>query len=133
MGDFRRRQDEWDLQIELAGIELKQLERQQIGAEIRLAIAERELQNHDLQTENARDVDRFMRDKFTNADFFSWMVGQTSAVYFQTYQLAFDTAKQAERCLAVRARASRTAPILHPIRILGFAEEGAAGRRAADS
>lgn len=101
MGEYTRRQDEWDLQIELAGIEIKQLERQQIGAEIRLAIAERELQNHDLQMEHARDVDRFMRDKVTNADLFTWMVGQTSALYFQTYQLSFDTAKQAERCLAL--------------------------------
>jgi hypothetical protein len=99
LGDFTRRQDEWDLQVDLADIELKQIDRQLVAAEIRLAIAERELQNHDLQAQNARDTDQFMRDKFTSTDLYSWMVGQASALYFQTYQLAFDTARRAERCL----------------------------------
>jgi hypothetical protein len=99
LGDFTRRQDDWDLQLDLADIELVQIERQIAAADVRLAIAERELQNHDLQIEHSREADQFMHDKFTNADLFGWMVGQTSALYFQTYQLAFDLARRAERCL----------------------------------
>ncbi len=99
LGDFSRRKDDWDLQLDLATIELVQIDRQLAAADIRLAIAERELQNHDLQTEQSRETDRFMREKFTNADLFGWMVGQISALYFQTYQLAFDLARRAERCL----------------------------------
>ncbi len=100
-GEFQRRKDDWDLQGDVAETELKQIDRQLAAAEIRLAVAERELANHDLQVEQAREADRFMRDKFTNADLYSWTVGQTSAMYFQAYQLALDTARRAERCLHV--------------------------------
>jgi hypothetical protein len=99
LGDFTRRKDDWDLQLDLATIELVQIDRQLAAADIRLAIAERELQNHDLQIEQNREADQFMHEKFTNVDLFGWMVGQISALYFQTYQLAFDLARRAERCL----------------------------------
>ncbi len=64
---------------------------------MRLAIAEKELDNHDLQVENAREVEAFLRDKFTNRELYDWMVSQISGVYFQAYQLAYDVAKRAER------------------------------------
>ena len=38
-----------------------------------------------------------MEQKFTNAELYQWMVGQLSTLYFQSYQLAYDLAKQAER------------------------------------
>jgi hypothetical protein len=38
-----------------------------------------------------------MRDKFTNRELYDWMVSQISATYFQSYQLAYDVAKRAER------------------------------------
>ena len=40
------------------------------AGEIRLAIAEQELRNHDQQIENACAVDRFLRDKFTNQELY---------------------------------------------------------------
>ena len=81
----------------LGSKEIEQADKQIAAAEIRLAIAERELENHDLQIENAKEVDDFMRDKFTNRELYDWMVGQISGVYFQSYQLAYDVAKRAER------------------------------------
>lgn len=97
LGNYQRRQEDWTHQADLATKELKQVEKQIVAAEIRLAIAEHELQNHDLQIENSKNVDAFMRDKFTNRELYNWMVGQLSAVYFQSYQLAYDVAKRAER------------------------------------
>ena len=38
-----------------------------------------------------------MRDKYTNRELYNWMVGQISGVYFQSYQLAYDVARRAER------------------------------------
>jgi hypothetical protein len=99
MGEYTRRQDEWDHQANLATIELKQIEQQLTAAEIRLAVAEQELRNHDQQIDNARAVDRFLRDKFTNQDLYQHMIGQVSGLYFQSYQLAYDLAKRAERCM----------------------------------
>jgi hypothetical protein len=96
-GGYQRRQEEWTHQAALATKELEQVNKQIIAAEIRLSMAEYELQNHDLQTENSQKVDAYLRDKFTNQELYSWMAGQISAIYFQTYQLAFDVAKRAEK------------------------------------
>lgn len=97
MGSYWRRWDDWRLQEKLASKELEQIDRQIAAADIRKAITERELQNHDLQVENAKEVDEYMQNKFTNRELYDWMVGQIAAVYFQSYQLAYDIAKRAER------------------------------------
>lgn len=97
MGGYDRRADDWAFQADLAATEIEQVEKQILAAQIRQAIAERELANHDLQTENAETVEAYMHDKFTNQQLYSWMVSQVSTIYFQTYQMAYDLAKRAER------------------------------------
>jgi hypothetical protein len=94
---YDRRGDEWAHQKNLAVKELTQVDKQIAAAQIRQAIAEKELANHDLQLENAQKVDEFMRDKYTNQELYNWMIGQIASVYFQSYQLAYDVAKKAER------------------------------------
>ncbi len=96
-GGNRRRRQDWAQQVVLAEKELEQAERQIAAADIRRAIADQELTTHDLQTASAKDTDLFMRDKFTSKDLYDWMVSQISGVYFQSYQLAYDMAKRAER------------------------------------
>jgi hypothetical protein len=95
---FDRRWDDWQLQERLAERELDQLDRQIAAAELRISIAEKELENHLLQIENAKAIDDFMRSKYTNQELYQWQVGQISGVYFQSYKLAYDLAKRAERC-----------------------------------
>jgi hypothetical protein len=95
---FERRQDDWDLQKDLAVNEIEQVEKSIAAAELNIAIAEKELDNHILQIENAKATDDFMRSKYTNEELYQWQVGQISEVYFQSYKLAYDLAKRAERC-----------------------------------
>jgi hypothetical protein len=97
MGGHQRRFDDWKLQERLANKELEQIDRQIAAAEIRKAIAEKDLSNHDLQIENTKEVDEYLRDKFTNRELYDWMVGQIAGIYFQSYQLAYDVAKRVER------------------------------------
>lgn len=97
MGGYERRADEWRFQVSLAEKELEQLERQRVAAQVRVAVAERELANHDLQTRNAAKTKEVMEDKFTNRQLYDWMVGQVSGLYFRSFQLAYDLAKRAER------------------------------------
>jgi hypothetical protein len=97
LGGWDRRSEDWKLQEELASRELEQIDRQILGAETRVAIAERELENHKRQVANAEEVEAFLRDKFTSKELYSWMSSQLSRVYFQTYQLAYDAAKRAEK------------------------------------
>lgn len=93
-----RRFEEWKFQELLSEKELEQVDKQIAAAELRIAIAERELENHVLQIENAKATDAFMRSKYTNEELYQWQVGQISGAYFQSYKLAYDLAKRAERC-----------------------------------
>ena len=50
-----------------------------------------------MQIENAEEVNTFMKDKFTNRELYNWMVSRISTIYFQSYQMAYDIAKRAEK------------------------------------
>ncbi len=95
---YERRFEDWKLQERLADKELAQLDRQIAAADLRVAIAEKELENQIDQTDDAKATDEFMRSKYTNEELYQWQVGQISGVYFQSYKLAYDLAKRAERC-----------------------------------
>lgn len=95
---FGRRWNDWKFQEDLADKELEQIEKSIAAAEIRISIAEKELENQVLQRENAKATDAFMRSKYTNQELYQWQVSQISGVYFQSYKLAYDLAKRAERC-----------------------------------
>ena len=97
-GGHERRFDDWKLQERLAQKELDSIEKQIAAADIRREIAENDLRNHELQIDNAKKTDEFMRTKFTNKELYDWMIGQISSVYFSAYQLSHDFAKKAERC-----------------------------------
>lgn len=98
LGSYYQRKDEWELQERLASIESSQIHFQIKAAQIRQAIAEKELENHELQIEHNMATDEFMRNKYTNRQLYNWMITQVSSVYFQAYQLAFDMARKAEKC-----------------------------------
>ncbi len=94
---YQRRSDDWKQQSELAVKELKQIEKQILAAQIREQIAERDLRNHEQQIDNARQVEEFYRNKYTQEELYGWMQGEISTLYFQCYQLAYDLAKKAEK------------------------------------
>lgn len=96
-GGFQRRAEDWAFQAGQARLEGARLDKETAAAEIRLAVAERELDNHDKQREQAREVADFLRGKFTSTELYDWLAGQLSTTYFQAYQLAYDVAKRAER------------------------------------
>ncbi len=97
LGGYERRQDEWVYQSKLALGEFTQIQQQIVAAQIRMAIAESELNNHETQIANSQEVDDFMRGKFTSQQLYSWMSSQIADVYFRTYQVALDQAQRAER------------------------------------
>lgn len=94
---YERRSDDWKFQADLAGTEIVQVNKQIAAAQIRVAITEKELENHDLQIEHSQAVDDYMRSKYTSQQLLDWQIRQISAVYFQAYQLAYDMAKRAEK------------------------------------
>ena len=98
IGGYDRRAEDWGLQKTLADLHLPQLDKEIAAAEIRYQIALKELTCQDLRIENARLETEYLQTKFTNQELYEWMVNQISTIYFQSYQLAYDLAKRAERC-----------------------------------
>jgi hypothetical protein len=99
LGNWDRRAQEWKLQKTLATGDTAQIRRQIRGAEIQVDVARREIQVQRRHIKNNLSVETFMKSKFTSQQLYQWMVGKLSAVYFQTYQLALDYAKAAQRAL----------------------------------
>ncbi|WP_437951056.1 neuraminidase-like domain-containing protein [Sorangium sp. So ce296] len=100
LAGYERRAEEWALQERLAAKEMQGLEKQIVGAKIRVAVAEVELRNHERQTEQAREVLAFLMErKRTTEELYDWMVAELSTVHYQAYTLAYDMAKRAERAL----------------------------------
>jgi hypothetical protein len=97
MAGYARRTEEWDFQMNLAGKELMQIDKQIAAANIRIQMAQKELDNQDQQIDNASAIEDFLRNKYTSQDLYDWMASQISTVYFQCYQMAYGLAKRAER------------------------------------
>jgi peptidoglycan hydrolase-like protein with peptidoglycan-binding domain len=99
MGSYQRRKEDWDHQAQIAEIDVSQIDRQIAAAELRQAIAERELENLERQIENAKTVEEYYKSKYTNQQLYDWMLDQISTVYFGSYKLAHDMALRAQNCL----------------------------------
>lgn len=95
---YSRRAAEWQFQLTLANDELTQVNTQIQAAQNKISIATQDEQNQQLLIQNAENISAFLTDKYTNEQLYTWMITQLSNVYFQSYQLAYSVAKQAEIC-----------------------------------
>jgi hypothetical protein len=96
---YERRADEWILQTKLAARELAHIGKQIIGALIAEQVAHKEYLALQKQIEQSQELDRLMRDKFTNEELYAWMQGEVSRLYYEYYRFAFDTARKAEQTM----------------------------------
>ncbi len=85
-----------------AGYEIKNIDKQILTQQIRIAIANQEITNQQKHIDNAQEVEEFLRTKYTNQELYSWMDGQIRTLYYQAYTLAYDTAKKAEKVFGCR-------------------------------
>jgi hypothetical protein len=106
IGSYSLRQQDWSFQSNLAAGEIQQIFVQLRAAQIREAIAEMELANHQQQITHAEEIERFLNEegndktgKKTNKAFYSWMKREAKDRHAQCFQLAFDISRKAERAL----------------------------------
>ncbi len=97
LSTYIRREQEWTSQANMAARELPQLDKQILAADIRIQLAQKDLENHDQQITNALDIEQYLQGKFTNQEFYQWMRDQLFSVYKQAYQMAYDMARKAEK------------------------------------
>jgi hypothetical protein len=98
IGGYDRRRDDWRFQAQSAQLEMAQIQSQITAANIRIAIAQTDYNNQQLQIDNSNALNDFMQNKYTNQQLYTWMSSQISGTYFQAYQLAYNMAKKAELC-----------------------------------
>jgi len=65
MGEHTRGHKDWEFQLDSAKSELRQIEQQIAASTLRVSIAQREIDNHNLQIKNACEVDDRLKSKFT--------------------------------------------------------------------
>ncbi|CAG9932011.1 neuraminidase-like domain-containing protein [Candidatus Nitrotoga arctica] len=95
-GFLRQLQDRIQ-QANVAGYEVKNIDKQMLTQQIRISMANQELRNQQQQIDNALEVEEFLRNKYTNQDLYSWMDSQIRTLYHQAYNLAYDLAKRVEK------------------------------------
>ncbi|MEL6165877.1 MAG: hypothetical protein AAFR37_19705, partial [Cyanobacteria bacterium J06628_3] len=93
----KRSKQDWKLQKIIAQNDVLQIEAQIEGAKLGEKIAQRDLEIHLKQIEQGETITTFMKNKFTNKQLYQWMVSKLSSIYFQTYQMAYDISKAAEK------------------------------------
>ena len=99
LGGHHRRQEDWTLQKDLAAKEMIQIDQQLAASDIRIAIANAEVSNQQLQIDNASQVEYTLRTKYTNGELYSWMISQISATYYQAYKLAGESGEGGYRAI----------------------------------
>ncbi len=95
--NFLRQLQDRVSQANIAGHELKNIDKQILTQQIRTKIAQHEIDTQQKQIDNAQEVEEFLRNKYTNEELYSWMEGQIRTLYHQAYTLAYDLAKRAEK------------------------------------
>ncbi|MTI33032.1 hemopexin repeat-containing protein [Xanthovirga aplysinae] len=93
----RRQVQDWKIQRTMAAGEIEGLEIQMVSAQLQKAMVQRELQIHEKDIEQNEVVYRFMKEKFSNQQLYQWMSGKLSSMFYQSYKMAHDMAKQAEK------------------------------------
>lgn len=96
-GGFQRQLQDRIQQANVAGYEIKNIDKQILTQQIRISIANQEITNQQKQIDNAKEVEDFLRNKYSNQELYAWMGDQIKTLYYQAYTLAYDLAKKAEK------------------------------------
>ncbi|NOT69646.1 MAG: hypothetical protein HOP04_15370 [Methylophilaceae bacterium] len=95
--NFVRREQGWVQEAKMSVADVYQIDRQIVIADVRIAMAEKELAVHQLAISHAEEIENFITTQFTNGNLYQFMKERLYAVHKQSYQLAYDMAKTAEK------------------------------------
>ena len=94
---FKRREQGWQHQVNLADKELAEIEKQIEIAQIRSDIAEKLKDIHYKTVEQRQEVYELYRDKFTNLGLYTWLSTNLQRLFREAYNNAYAVAKLAEQ------------------------------------
>lgn len=96
LASFARRQEEWEFQRDLAGIDINIANQQIKIADDNIRIVGQEREIASLNTNHAEDSLSFLKNKFTNAELYNWMGRVLEQAYNYMLNIATATARAAE-------------------------------------
>ncbi len=92
-----RRLEEWRFGRDSANRELTQIGKQILAAQARVEITKKDLESHQRQIEQAKELHDFYKDKFTNLGLYTYLSTSLSRLYREAYNMAHDLALKAQR------------------------------------
>lgn len=113
---FERSAADWQLQHDTTAHEIQQITAQIQGAEWQIQVADREREVLEKQIEHNASLQTLYQQQFTNENLYAWMSSRLSSLYFQTYQMAYDMARYAERAFQYeRGIPEQDVSYIHPV------------------
>ena len=97
LGGFQRQIQDRIQQANAAGYEIKNIDNQILAADIRVRVAEKEIENQKKQIENAKEVDEYLRTKYTATQLYGYMEGELRNLHYSAYKLAYELARKVEK------------------------------------
>jgi hypothetical protein len=128
LGSFVLREREWAQQNNQAARDIASIDYQLVSAQIRLDIADREVDHQKQVAADAKELESLLKSKFTNEELYVWMRDQLLSHYRASYQLAVDQARQAEQCF----RFERGVPDANFIQLTGYFSDAKSGLLAGE-
>ncbi|MHA6195511.1 Tc toxin subunit A-related protein [Pseudomonas wadenswilerensis] len=95
---YRRRQEDWLLQRDLAAAELEVIDEQITAQHEAIEMARVQVLSATKAEQQAQDYYRFLKTRNTNADLYQWLLSQLSTFYFQAYDAVVGLCLNGEAC-----------------------------------
>ncbi|HUZ23530.1 MAG TPA: neuraminidase-like domain-containing protein [Streptosporangiaceae bacterium] len=108
MAGYQRRNEEWELQLTLAGADEAAAVAQLAANDTQRQLSERDLRLTLTSIAQNREMRSFLLRKFTSEQLYQWMAGQLSEAYFQAWLLALEFARATERAFQYELNTSAT-------------------------
>jgi hypothetical protein len=122
LGGFQRQIQDRIQQANIAGHEIKNVDKQVLTQRIRIAMADQEIKNQQKQIDNAAEVEEFLRSKYSNEELYSYMEGELRKLHYTAYTIAYEMARKAEKVFQFE-RGLSTSDFIKP----GYWEQGRDG------
>lgn len=97
------------LQANQAGYDIVNTDAQISSQRIKIKLCDAEIMVQERQNAHFVELDDYMRSKYTNEALYAWMDASARQILYQTYQLAMDAARSAEKALSFELSPNATA------------------------
>ncbi|WP_338861912.1 insecticidal toxin complex protein TccB (plasmid) [Mycetohabitans rhizoxinica] len=105
---YQRRQEEWQLQHDIAKNEVTQLDAQIKSLTEQIAMAQKQIALAETEQAHAQALYEFQTTRFTGQALYNWLAARLSALYYQLYDITLPICLQAKAALVQELGAQDT-------------------------